>query len=310
MRKGLLPERLIVETYSLLLALTPWIVQRCSVFLEIGPHPGLVGLGLHCPNSEQMRWVPSIDDNMSELEGIAHAAALMVVETHPRNPLALPGALPADATAARALLGDALVAEFDALCCQAISPNAVVAAPSKALPSSDAKSTAALLPELTALARDVMHLDESAELDPTRPLSEVGLTSMLGLRLKDRIARHFHLGALPATLLFEYPNLAALAGFVADQLATSHSTPGPAATAPSTPAPTLSSAALESGLFHVRSCSIRVWTCSLAHSPRRLIAGFFVNTPPCACSDGAADGDLARSPAPGRWTCHRPGTAP
>jgi acyl carrier protein len=63
-------------------------------------------------------------------------------------------------------------------------------------------------------------------LDPERPLSELGLDSMLAVELRDRLSASTGL-RLPSTLLFDHPSVSALATLLAGALAPS-SAAGPA----------------------------------------------------------------------------------
>jgi hypothetical protein len=77
----------------------------------------------------------------------------------------------------------------------------------KAMPT--ARRRDALSAELAASACHVIGLDDGTTIAPTDPLREVGLDSLMAVELRNVLVR---LGgqALPATLLFDYPNLDAL----------------------------------------------------------------------------------------------------
>ena len=77
----------------------------------------------------------------------------------------------------------------------------------KGLPAGQRR--AALATELAARARNVIGLDDTTTISPTTPLRELGADSLMAVELRNVIVR---LGgqSLPATLLFDYPNLEAL----------------------------------------------------------------------------------------------------
>ena len=57
-----------------------------------------------------------------------------------------------------------------------------------------------------------------------QPLMEAGLDSLGALELRDTISRQFSI-ELPATVMFDYPSIAALAGFIAGQIIFTHPAP-------------------------------------------------------------------------------------
>jgi acyl carrier protein len=59
-------------------------------------------------------------------------------------------------------------------------------------------------------------LKPDQSIDATRPLSELGLDSLLAVELRNSLSSALELDhALPATLLFDYPSVDALTGFLA-----------------------------------------------------------------------------------------------
>jgi acyl transferase domain-containing protein/acyl carrier protein len=94
-----------------------------------------------------------------------------------------------------------------------------------------------VMSRLSALATTVLGLAGDVVLDPQRPLQEYGLDSLMAVELRNGIGGM--LGrTLPATLLFKYPTLQALAAFVLESVA-------PSADAPAvTPAPEADAAAV------------------------------------------------------------------
>lgn len=72
-----------------------------------------------------------------------------------------------------------------------------------------------------------------AQLDPQRPLSDFGLNSVTGIELKVRLELSLGL-PLSATLVWNYPTIAALAGYLAEMVGAGRARALPAASAPPT----------------------------------------------------------------------------
>jgi acyl transferase domain-containing protein/acyl carrier protein len=106
-------------------------------------------------------------------------------------------------------------------------------------PAQPARAVPALTPErveeaLLAEIRRVLDLGEDVRLDPGEPLERLGLDSLMAVELRNRIGQM--LGAnLPATILFDYPSIDALAGYIRSEVL-QVSTEEPANAAPETPA--------------------------------------------------------------------------
>jgi NAD(P)-dependent dehydrogenase (short-subunit alcohol dehydrogenase family)/acyl carrier protein len=79
------------------------------------------------------------------------------------------------------------------------------------------KRKALLQEHITRLAASVLGLQDSARIDVAQPLQELGLDSLLAVDLRNRLG-HAVEGTLPATLLFEYPTVSALTGYLASEV--------------------------------------------------------------------------------------------
>jgi NADPH:quinone reductase-like Zn-dependent oxidoreductase/acyl carrier protein len=61
--------------------------------------------------------------------------------------------------------------------------------------------------------KSTLGLNQAQEIDPTQPLQELGLDSLLAIELRNALSTCLN-RSLPATLLFNYPTLNALTGFI------------------------------------------------------------------------------------------------
>jgi len=64
---------------------------------------------------------------------------------------------------------------------------------------------------------DVLEIGDPQELDPNRPLFEMGLTSVRAVEVRDALSSSLAV-PLPATLLFDQPTIEALTSFLAHQI--------------------------------------------------------------------------------------------
>jgi len=70
---------------------------------------------------------------------------------------------------------------------------------------------------VSAMAAQVLGVADARRVDPHQPLQELGLDSLMAVELRNRLAVASG-QSLPATLLFEFPTVAALTGFLGEHL--------------------------------------------------------------------------------------------
>jgi polyketide synthase 12/myxalamid-type polyketide synthase MxaB len=80
-------------------------------------------------------------------------------------------------------------------------------------PLSTAKRANLLVAFVHGQAVKVLGLDASRTIDPRRPLNELGLDSLMAVELRNALGMALK-RSLPATLLFDYPTLQALSGYL------------------------------------------------------------------------------------------------
>ncbi|AJE82586.1 type I polyketide synthase [Streptomyces albus] len=80
-------------------------------------------------------------------------------------------------------------------------------------PLAPARREQRLLAEVTALVAEVLGHAEEEEVEPERPFQELGLTSLTGVELRNRLVAAVG-SPLPATVVFDHPTPAALAAYV------------------------------------------------------------------------------------------------
>lgn len=79
----------------------------------------------------------------------------------------------------------------------------------------------ALRQHLRLMAREIMKLDDSRALDDHKPFHELGFDSLMSIELKQKMQDKFQI-RLPATLVFDYPNVESLAVYVVQALGLEH----------------------------------------------------------------------------------------
>jgi polyketide synthase 12/myxalamid-type polyketide synthase MxaB len=99
-----------------------------------------------------------------------------------------------------------------------------------ALPADNQRS--AIEQYVHALAIRILGFEGNRRIDPRQPLNELGLDSLMAVEFRNALAAGIG-SALPATLLFSYPAIDDVAGYIADVLI---GRPQPAAAAAAAPA--------------------------------------------------------------------------
>ncbi|NIM40825.1 MAG: hypothetical protein GTN84_07695 [Hydrogenophaga sp.] len=129
----------------------------------------------------------------------------------------------------RAVAGDAAAASAPAASGPAASAAPGVRQRLQGLPSGQRR--AALVAYLGERTLQVLGLDADTHLDPRAALKDTGLDSLMAVELRNALAKAFA-QPLPATLLFDYPTLDALAAHLLRALGLEERAAVPAAPAP------------------------------------------------------------------------------
>ena len=85
----------------------------------------------------------------------------------------------------------------------------------RAAPAAERKGM--VLAHLVAMAVDVLELDSSLDIDPKAPLNELGFDSLMAVDLANQLGSAAGI-SLSATLLFDYPTLDALSGYLLENV--------------------------------------------------------------------------------------------
>lgn len=89
--------------------------------------------------------------------------------------------------------------------------------------------------------RRVLGLEHGQAIDPLRPLKELGIDSLMAVELRNVLKGDLALdGGLPATLVFDYPTVDGIAGYLARDVLGLEGADSPVAMAPPPPAGVLS----------------------------------------------------------------------
>lgn len=113
------------------------------------------------------------------------------------------------------------------------SRDSIISERLRALPSGQRKQE--LIAHLTERALHVLALDPATPIEARVPLKEIGLDSLMAVELRNSLVRSGG-QSLPATLLFDYPSLEALAAFLSRAWRLETDTAHPAGAATATPA--------------------------------------------------------------------------
>ncbi|NRD72189.1 SDR family NAD(P)-dependent oxidoreductase [Shewanella sp. VB17] len=70
---------------------------------------------------------------------------------------------------------------------------------------------------LRLMAREIMKLDDSRALDDHKPFLDLGFDSLMSIELKQKLQKSFQI-RVPATLVFDYPNVESLSAYVMQAL--------------------------------------------------------------------------------------------
>ncbi|HLH22063.1 MAG TPA: type I polyketide synthase [Chloroflexota bacterium] len=208
--------------------------QGYEVFVEIGPHPTLLGMGRRCLGEDVGTWLPSLrqgqDDWEQILESLSQLYALGAPvawdgfdRDYPRHRLVLP-TYPFErqsywvetARGAIRARGAAPAAEAT----RNGSPAASAPDPAEALRQQldealPGERREILLNYVRRQLARVLRLTASQPIDRERRLMDLGLDSLMAVELGNRLRAGLGLDQkLPATLIFDYPTSDAIAGYL------------------------------------------------------------------------------------------------
>jgi acyl transferase domain-containing protein/acyl-CoA synthetase (AMP-forming)/AMP-acid ligase II/acyl carrier protein len=183
-----------------------------ALSLDWGPWAS--GMALETDSSDRARWQRSGLGLLAPEQGLAllgqalasPAVQAIVAAVDWRQ---LAAALPVLRAMVAPLAGQAALPAA-----QAVPPSALRSRLDAALPEARAELLVAHV--RTEVGR-ILRLDRAEALDRGQPLMDLGLDSLMTIELRDSLSRLVG-RALPATLLFKYPTIAALANFLEQEL--------------------------------------------------------------------------------------------
>ena len=199
-----------------------------TVFVEVGPHPVLTGLGQ--PWLADTAWIPSLrrghGDRMQMLEAVAglyvHGGPIDWAAVHPA-PARRRVSLPTYPWQREEHWIDGVQVSRADVCADA-RPEIASGAPAASrsgeiarhlLEARVADRAAIALEHVAQQVATVLRVGRPELLDPRQRLMDMGLDSLMALDLRGRLG--VGLGraeAVPATLIFEHPTIEAIAAFV------------------------------------------------------------------------------------------------
>jgi acyl transferase domain-containing protein len=192
--------------------------EGCRVFVEIGPAPVLLGLGRQCLPAGAGLWLPTLRRGRSDWAELLHTLGELYVHgvpvdwaafdrDYPRRKLSLPTYpferqrywLDAEPEAADAPVAAPAVAP---------APCGLLARLAEAAPS---ERREILVELVSGQAARCLRLDPG-QIDPRRRLMDLGFDSLIAVEFRSALGKALGLEkALPATLVFDYPTVEAVA---------------------------------------------------------------------------------------------------
>jgi acyl transferase domain-containing protein len=200
--------------------------QGCTIFIELGPHPVLLGMGALCLPEGCGTWLPSLRRERGAWEQLLESVGMLYVQggsvdwagfdrDYPRRKVSLP---------TYPFQRERYWVEASPLtpaCLPAAAAPAPVLAPDPAdglrlrlqtaLPAERHEILARLV---AGQAGRALKLDP-AQLDGRRRLVDFGFDSLMAVKFRTALGKALGLAkALPATLIFDYPTVEGIAGYL------------------------------------------------------------------------------------------------